>query len=413
MRRHRAHPAALALAVLAGVGCAATRGEDADRAPSAGQQAAPATAPGEDAANPASKADDARHRVVFADRISQGYLLLLPPAGHPPAIGRDDVVALLDRHAARWEANPEASLLFEMARTDPDSTRIDPARLGQTDEDLARAAALRTKDVLGLAVEVLPLAEPGEPPLVDPALLRDPILARDLPPDERARFAQATHALLLRGEYRNAHDVRGLRLLQAIVDVVAHHYGAAVFDFDTKETVRPDTFTRRLFRKDLYNVADQIVVVPLPGLSGDPSGSIRLVTRGMRRFGVPDLELAPLPKDPALLQDGTHLLMGLARVLAREAALDPSGYARQADDVLEVHYRDVDAAYAGRGAHLPHCDECPETTAVHLVRRPPAETDARGHPVVRVTAPRPASDAPGYDPEVWIRQALADLFGRR
>ncbi len=394
-------------------GCAATR--SGDREPAAdGTAPAPAGAPeapeaGTDESDATEGPDP--HRVVFADRIGYAYLLILPPTGRTPSIRREDVVAIAEDDFAEWKGDPEVDLLLEMVRTDPAKTRIDPTRLGETDEDLARTAKLRTKDVLGLHVEVLPLHEPGQPPLVPPELLADPLLARDLPPDVRARYARATSALLLRAEYRNAHRVRGLRLLQTLVDHVARRYDAVIFDFDTKETLRPETFQRRIFRRDLFNVADQIVVVPLPGLPGDPPDTVRLATRGMRRFGVPDLELAGLPKDPALLQRATHLVVGLARVLAEQARIDPSGFAREADDVVEVHYRDVDAAYAGRGAHLPHCEGCPERVAVHLRRRPPADTDPRGHPVVRIVAPRPTSDAPDYDHRAWVARALEDLFG--
>ncbi|RMG93662.1 MAG: hypothetical protein D6705_17915 [Deltaproteobacteria bacterium] len=397
--------------VLAATACASTRPADRE-APAKVARTGETTGP--DAPNVAEEDDGDvpdPHRVVFADRIGYAYLLVLPPSGRPPSIGRDDIVAIADAAFEEWKTMPEVAELLEMVRTDPASTRIGPTHVGETDEDLARTAALRTKAVLGLHVEVLPLHAPGEPPLVPAEQLRDPLLARDLPEPMRNRYAAASHALLLRAEYRNVHRVRGLRLLQTLVDHVSRHYDAVIFDFDTKETVRPETFQSRMFRQDLFNVADQLAVVPLPGLPSDPPGTVRLSTRGMRRFGAPDLELAGLPRDPAVLQAGTHLVNGLARILAEAAEIDPSGFAREADDEIEIHYRDVDAAYAGRSAHLAHCEGCPERVRVHLVRRPEVDTDPRGHPVVRIVAPRSISGAPDYDHAAWVRTALRDLLG--
>jgi hypothetical protein len=58
---------------------------------------------------------------------------------------------------------------------------------------------------------------------------------------------------------------------------------------------------------------------------------------------------------------------------------------------------------------LEHCAQCPAQVRIHLVNRPADPTDPRGHPVVRVVAPR--ADTVAADHSAWVARALAELLG--
>ena len=90
----------------------------------------------------------------------------------------------------------------------------------------------------------------------------DPIATRDLSDAERASVDGRTQILLLRADYRNQFDVRGLRLLQGLVRLVAKKYDALVFDPDTLETRGEAKFTERRLTANLANVVDQLAVIP-------------------------------------------------------------------------------------------------------------------------------------------------------
>ena len=252
----------------------------------------------------------------------------------------------------------------------------------------------------------------GESELVSTSLLTDPVLTRELSPEERSSLAKRRQALLLRADYRNQYAVRGLRLLQTLVRIVANDRKALVHDPDTGETMGVEAFTRRRLLSSLGNVADQIAVVPFP----DPrhgEGFLRLSTRGMRRFGSVDVELDGLPRDPEVLQRATDLMYGLAYQLVRLGEFDTSGYAVELDEVVDVEHADIVQAYGSRGGQVPPaCKDCPGSTTVHLVERPAEPHDPSEHVVARVVAPREESDAAGYDHKKWALEAVASIFGK-
>ena len=362
--------------------------------------------------DPQGAVDDLSHRVVFADRTSQSYVLLLPPDGgasSPDVPTRDELVALVEREFASSLLEEEVRLLIELVRKEPSATP-QPVQLSFDPEDedsieIARRTAMARGDLLGLHVES------GNTEDFVPALaLEDPVLLRALSARLRDSISTRRRALLVRADYRNQHAFRGLRLLQTLVRLLARERDALVHDPDTLETVDLDVFTRRRLQSTLANVADQIVVVPFP----DPrhgEGFVRLTTRGMRRFGSVDLELDGLPADPQLLQRATDFLVGVALVMAREAELDATGLAIELDDVIGVHYADAVQGYAGREGKPPRCTDCPEQAQIHVVERPSEPQDPHDHVVARVVAPRPISDAPEYDHRAWVADAIADVFG--
>lgn len=374
--------------------------------PAADEAAASAAGSNEaPAVDDAPERAEAAHHVVFADRTSQAYLLLL--AGSPTeAPSREALAQLVSTALQGAEDEPEAKLLLELIATEPRPPQHDPS-LDPTERE-----SIRHDDLLGLHIDLQPLAPAGEEPLIPLEALRDPVSTRALTEAERVSLPARRHALVLRAHYRNRFGVRGLRLLQTLVRIVAADRKALIHDADTGETMGIEAFTARRLQSTLGNVADQVVVVPFP----DPrhgEGHVRLTTRGMRRFGSVDLELDGLPREVEALEAATHLLYGLAFTMVRAGEYDQEGYAVEVDDVIELGHREVVQAYAGRAESVPRCDGCPERVRLHLVERPSEPHDPIEHVVARVVAPRAQSDAADYDHPAWVRRALTDLLGVR
>ncbi|MEX1364072.1 MAG: hypothetical protein AB1Z98_13170, partial [Nannocystaceae bacterium] len=227
----------LALLGLLLVACPASRDDGGAQAPESepgeGDEATPKLelpSLDEDAAEAEAEGNESAHHVVFADRTSQSYLLLLD--GDPTAAPTREELATLVREAlAGAEDEPEVELLLELIASDP-APAANATELGPEQRD-----TIRHRDLLGLHVALLPLAAQGEQALIPLQVLRDPISTRALTQAERASLPQRRWVLVLRAHYRNRYGVRGLRLLQTLVRVVARDRGALIHDPDTGETI--------------------------------------------------------------------------------------------------------------------------------------------------------------------------------
>jgi hypothetical protein len=364
---------------------------------------------------------EAAHTIPFADRTSMGYLLLLPVGTkNPEPPSRAYLQTLVEQAFPERKDEGEFDLLLTLISTAPHETGFDgeiqPPSLDPTDETGGKAVELteaeqaaakaersRTFDVIGLHIELLHLGI-GETATIPSSALTDPVLTRDLDEQQRKSLLGREWALLLRADYRNQNAVRGLRLHQTLVRVVAEHYQALIHDPDTLETMDSEAFMQRRLRVEAGNVVDQIAIVPFSDPHND--NLLRMASRGMRRFGAVDVELDGLARDPVVLQQASDLIAGLALVLAREAEVDVSGFAVVVPETLEVDCAMIQQSYAARG-HVPTCASSIE---LHLVERAPEAHDPRDHVVARIVAPREQSDAPDYDHPQWVRAALATLF---
>ncbi len=370
--------------------------------------ATPGDGPAYDTPDPTAKPDsdgpsaadlESAHHVVFADRTSQAYLLLLD-GDKPAKPDRAALVALVKERmpAAKYEA--ELELLARLITSEPPP----PGFEGIPEEDKAR---LMKEDLLGLHIDVLDNDATADDALVPATVLTDRVLARDLSPAERASAATRRWAVLLRADYRNRFAVRGLRLLQTLVRVYATEHGALVHDPDTSETMNIAAFTRRRLQASIGNIADQLAVVPFP----EDDGSVRMTTRGMRRFGSVDLELHGLPRDPRVLDRATFILVGLAYKMVQLGEYDARGYAVEVDDVITLSRGDIAQAFAGRPGKLPPCSDCTVAARIHLVEREPKPTDPHEHVVAQVVAPRGTSDEADYAHGAWSEKAMNQLLG--
>lgn len=383
--------------------------------PAATPTPAPAPVVDADAVAEAKRQAELPHQIVFADRITYSYVLLLP-GRELTAPSREELDLAVREAFASNLGDDEVELLRGMIARPIDETPIAPDAAAQPEEDpeaaldAANGAGRRASDLLGLNIEVHPRVPTSGPPLIEARVLDDPDLARALAPEELASIPTRNTLLVLRAQYRNQHGVRGLRLLQTLVRVLAARRGALIHDPDTLETLGPVAFAARRLQTSLGNVADQIPIIPF----ADPRypGKFRLTTRGMRRFGSVDLELGALAGDLSVLQQGTYFLHGLARQMIDLGEFDRSGFAVELPDVLTLHYNDCAAAYAGHPGSLPRCADCPERVELHLVERAPEPQDAVAHVVARIVAPRSRSDRGDYDAAAWAQEALDRVLGR-
>jgi hypothetical protein len=365
------------------------------------------------------RSGEAAHVIPYADRTSMGYLLLLPDRKQPPTPTREQLATLVRQAFPTERSQGEIDLLLQLIATEPHTTELggfdlevptlDDADAGPKappdDEQAAAAERQRIFDLIGLHIEIIRLGVGDD--VIPSAALSDPVLTRALEPSEREGLPGRQWALLLRADYRNQHGVRGLRLLQTLVRVVAEHEQALIHDPDTLETMNLAAFEARRLRVTAGNVGDQLAIVPFEDrLHVD---KLRLSTRGMRRFGAVDLELDGLPPDPAVLQQASDFLAALAFALVREGEVDVSGFAVVVPDELEVDGVALDQTF-GAGK-IARCAGCPGRVSVHLVERAAEDHDPEDHVVARVVAPQPESDAPDYDHPQWALSALARLFG--
>ncbi len=375
-------------------------------APAPATAAAPAI--DAEAAAEARRVAELPHQIVFADRITYSYVLLLPGSDVSKPPTREELDLAVREAFAKNLDDEEVELLRGLIARPIDESPIDPKAAAQPEEDAEEAP--RSSDLLGLEIETHARIPVSGPPLIEPRVLDDPDLVRALDPAERASIPTRNTLLVLRAQYRNQHGVRGLRLLQTLVRVIAVKRGALIHDPDTLETLGPVAFAERRLQTSLGNVADQIPIIPF----ADPRspGKFRLSTRGMRRFGSVDLELGGLPGDLSVLQQGTYFLHGLARQMIDLGEFDRTGFAVELPDILTLHYSDCAAAYAGHSGSLPRCTDCPEHVELHLVERAPEPQDAVAHVVARIVAPRSRSDRGDYDAVAWAQEALDHVLGR-
>jgi hypothetical protein len=351
------------------------------------------------------------HRVVFADRSSQGYLLLLPapPDGSPPrAPTRAALRSWVDEAFADHSDLDEIRLLRRLIETDAEAPSaiapLSTLKIDPNDPASMRRQA-KVSDLIGLHVAILETSD-----VASASILQDPILSRHLSAEDRMSLPRRSYALLLRADYRSREAFRGLRLLQTLVRIASRKLNALILDPDTLEVRDQESFSRARLRSATAAVASQVTVVPFRDGESEAK-SVRLTTRGMRRFGTVDLELTGLPLEPAVLQRATDLLYGLALVLVKTAEVDRKGFALEVSDVVTVHWRDIEQAYEGSARELPRCVACPETVEVHLVERPRLPSDPQDHVVAQMVAPRTTSDTASYNHGAWTKRALARMFG--
>lgn len=257
---------------------------------------------------------------------------------------------------------PEATILYAVYSASPAAEAVTRDRLfGILNDRFPGAPEGELRPFLEATTGVI-LAVRHEQGTFGVEFLAD--FGRGLSPEDLAVFA-SPRAVIVVGVAGAAGDPRLLRAAGMIAWAVARDVSGALFDPATLEC-----FGERRFKES--RVDPPAAGVPpalahtLVRISRDDAGRVRLATRGMRKFGRPDLMLDGLAD--AEIDPGTHLLRALA---GRLAAADP-GPIR--GDALILSGADV-AAMLAQGAVTASPILPQRTFAVRLLPAERAEHD--------------------------------------
>jgi hypothetical protein len=163
----------------------------------------------------------------------------------------------------------------------------------------------------------------------------------------------AQHVTAVRGEFDDPDSLAYLRNTVGVVSAVTEAAApVAILDAYSLTWWKPQDWRRRFVDESEFRVDDHVFIA----VTDDPAArpGLRTYTRGMRKFGRPELQIKHLPGEYAVtnpaIRDSGNILSGLANHLARGAVIEDGGTMRLAaydativffasdgkDDVLEV-----------------------------------------------------------------------------
>ncbi len=217
--------------------------------------------------------------------------------------------------------------------------------------------------------------------------------------DERI-IQSATHAVVLRGQDLNVAPCLGLWTTLGAALAVRQLLEGVVFDPEALRIVKPDAlewFTTR----GAIAVAHHIIV---PSSIGD-RGLGWVTTRGLGKFGLPDLEVRDVPPN---LNAPLHLFMDTVAQLLVEAALEAVREKRLgAKEMVMPAETGVDVSTLARAHSETPSGPSREDVSVPIGLRFAPEDRAPEVPMVRLVPPRSF----GNDTGVWLSHALDRLVG--
>lgn len=278
----------------------------------------------------------------------------------------------------------------------PDPASLRPAIESWRDEHLtdplqAVVASLQDHDLVSLRVENV--ADIPAPP-VD--LLRHTGLGEL----EERILGAATHALVCSGLDLNVPPRMGLWSCLAAALAVAEQLEGIIFDPEALRIVRRDRAGHWFTPNGTIAVSQHIIV---PFSTGHDAGLGWMTTRGLGKFGLPDIELRDVP--PNL--DQLNVLMNSVAQLVVEAALRRCDATRGEDVPLEVPAQlEIDRATVARahGAALP-AGSPNETMSRVGLRFDPREREPEP-PMIHLLPPDGEAD-----PGVWLNRVAETLLG--
>lgn len=112
---------------------------------------------------------------------------------------------------------------------------------------------------------------------------------RGLTPNESRELQQCTHALLLDFGHPKKYVWRGLRTANSIVDELVRQTGGFAWDDETREVFSAEAWHERRiasWRGEIPDVSDETVIH-----SYDNGRSVRAITLGMSKMGLPDVTI--------------------------------------------------------------------------------------------------------------------------
>lgn len=164
-------------------------------------------------------------------------------------------------------------------------------------------------------LEMRRLARPEDAAELD-RLLASPALARsldELPAEVAAAVRSAPECVVLRGEASDPPDLLYLRDAAGTIAALLDHGGTAVLDSQTLTWRSAERWREELWEPDEPRPDQEAVIL----VSEDDTapGRLWLYTRGLRKFGRPDLSMRAVP--PQLSERATELCNRFIRLLVR------------------------------------------------------------------------------------------------
>jgi len=186
--------------------------------------------------------------------------------------------------------------------------------------------------------------------------------------DRAPAVYDAKHVTAVRGVFEDPESLAYLRNTIGVVSAVAEASDAvAILDAHALAWWRPQDWRRQLVETSEFRVEEQVSIA----VTDDPRfrPGIWTHTRGMRKFGRPELQIKHLPgaydvNNPAIRNSGT-LINGLANYLAGGAVIEDGQTMRlESFDSTIVFFESPDASETARhfnNAVLEVCDIDPNT----------------------------------------------------
>ena len=143
-----------------------------------------------------------------------------------------------------------------------------------------------------------------------------------LSPPDIDRLQASTHALQILFTLPNPRQAAGHRDVHAFLATFARSTGGIIWDEETREAFTPDAWEARRALpddEDTVNLLHQTVL----NLDEGSDGLLRVVSLGMRKFGLPDIALDNLPRTQS--RPGARVVNTVALALASGAPLDAQG----------------------------------------------------------------------------------------
>lgn len=210
----------------------------------------------------------------------------------------------------------------------------------------------------------------------------------------------ATHALLVSAADLNVAPRLGLTTVLAAACEAAERLAGVIVDPDALRVIRPELARRTLAGAERVVAGLHVVV----SFSVDERGAGWMTTRGMCRFGLPELEVRDVPPNLQLL---AVPLRGCAQLLVERALQAVADHGPAAREVpLEPAVR-IDAGLLARAYPTDGVGACAVGTALVGLSFDAGRPDPSGEPMVRLLPP------PGFAGEmgVWLHALMAALYG--
>jgi hypothetical protein len=139
---------------------------------------------------------------------------------------------------------------------------------------------------------------------------------------EARRVYTAGRVAAVRGEFDDPASLNYLRNTVGVVSAIAESGAVAIFDVYALTWWKPDEWRRRFIERNEFHIADHVfTAVSQEEGAADEGPTLRMRTRGMRKFGRPELQVRRVPGPPDVdtpaVRRAADVVDGLANYMAR------------------------------------------------------------------------------------------------